>query len=220
MKRILLAGAMALAAGLSYSQTTIIPKAGLTLASIVGKDKNNEDKSKIGFTVGAGFNLPVGDGKFSVQPEINYIQKGSQADYVAAKATDKLTLGYLEVPILAKITFGEYPSEFYINFGPSFGYGLGGKYKMKGGTDPESSKVKFGGDGEDLDEFYIENAMDIGVQVGAGLLILERVMIDLRYGMGVTSLYKDYDMKNSVLQFTVGSPLSIGGGGGGRGRRR
>ena len=216
MKKILLVGALTLATGLSYSQT-IIPKAGLVVSSFLGKDKLQEDRSTVGFTAGVGFNMPVGDGGFSVQTELNYIQKGSEAEYVAERSHDKLTLGYLEIPLLAKITFGDFPSEFYVNFGPSFGFGLGGKYKKEGGLYPESQKVKFG-EGDDPDKYYVENGLDVGVQLGMGLIILERVMVDVRYGLGVTNIYKDYKITNSAFQLTVGSPLSLGGGRGGRRR--
>ncbi|MBT1710183.1 outer membrane beta-barrel protein [Fulvivirgaceae bacterium PWU5] len=212
MKKFLLIGAMALTAGFSYGQT-IIPKAGITLSTFGGDDAGDDTKSKIGFTLGAGLNLPLGDGMFSLQPELNYVQKGAKAEYVDEDfnedVTEKLTLGYLEIPVLVKVTFGE-ATKFYVNAGPSVGFGLGGKYKVEVGDESEDVDVKFG-DGDDEDKYYIEKGTDIGLQLGAGVIVAEKVMIDIRYGLGLTDLYDDVSMKNNVFQFTVGIPLSIGG---------
>jgi opacity protein-like surface antigen len=208
MKKIVLIGALALAAGFSYGQT-IIPKAGITLSTFGGDDAGDDTKSKLGFTIGAGLNLPLGDGMFSLQPELNYVQKGAKAEYDDQDRTDKLTLGYLEVPVLVKVTFGE-ATKFYVNAGPSVGFGLGGKYKVEIGDDSDDIDVKFG-DGDDEDKYYVEKGTDIGFQLGAGVIVAEKVMIDVRYGLGLTDLYDDESMKNNVLQFTVGIPLSIGG---------
>lgn len=199
---------MALSAGFSYGQT-IIPKAGITFSTFGGDDAGDDTKSKLGFTIGAGLNTPLGDGMFSLQPELNYVQKGAKAEYDNQDRTDKLTLGYLEVPVLVKVTFGE-ATKFYVNAGPSVGFGLGGKYKVEIGDNSEDVDVKFG-DGDDEDKYYVEKGTDIGFQLGAGVIVAEKVMIDVRYGLGLTDLYDDTSMKNNVLQFTVGIPLSIGG---------
>jgi hypothetical protein len=206
MKKIVLIGALALAAGFSYGQT-IIPKVGLTLATLGGDDAGDEAKSKAGFTVGVALNMPLGDGMFSLQPELNYIQKGVK--YEEGDFKETLSLGYLEVPVLAKVTFGE-ATKFYFNAGPSVGFGLGGKYKIEEDGEKEEADVKFGDDKND-GKFYIQKGTDIGLQLGGGVIIAEKVMIDLRYGLGLTDLEDDSSIKNNVFQLTVGIPLSIGG---------
>jgi hypothetical protein len=206
MKKFLLVSAMALAAGFSYGQT-IIPKVGVTLSKWGGDDVEDA-KFKAGFTIGAGLNMPLGDGMFSLQPELNYIQKGSK--WEEGDASEKYTVNYLEVPVLAKVTFGE-ATKFYVNAGPSVAFGLGGKAKWEEGDESGETDIKFGDEDESSDDYYIEKGTDISFQIGAGVIVAEKVMIDVRYGLGLTDLYDDGSVKNNVLQFTVGIPLSIGG---------
>lgn len=200
MKRLVFTGAFIMIACCAFSQT-IIPKAGVTLSKFGGSDIEDA-KFNLGFTLGVGFNFPIGEGAFSLQPELNFIQKG--AKYEEGDYSEKLKLNYLEIPILAKATFGEV-TKFYVNVGPSLGYGLNGKVKVKEGSLEEDFDVNFG---DEVDE--IEKRMDVGLQLGAGVIIAEKIMIDLRYGLGLTSLNEESKVKNNVLQFTVGVPLSIG----------
>ena len=77
MKNLFFASVFALMASYSFSQT-IIPKAGLALSKWAGDDVDDV-KSKAGITLGLGFNFPVGAGPMSIQPELNFIQKGIQS---------------------------------------------------------------------------------------------------------------------------------------------
>lgn len=203
MKRLFFTGAFVLIATFTFSQT-LIPKAGVTLSKFGGSDVEDA-KFNLGFTLGLGFNLPVGNGPISVQPELNFAQKGTKGDEDGSTA--KLKLNYLEVPVLVKATFGE-ATKFYVNAGPSIGLGLGGKIKVSEGSFSGEADVKFG-DGDDEEVFYIEKKTDFGLQLGGGVIIAEKIMIDLRYGLGLSSLYEDGKVKNNVLQFTVGVPLNL-----------
>ncbi|HEY9046312.1 MAG TPA: porin family protein [Ohtaekwangia sp.] len=203
MKKLLLVVALIVAVSASYAQS-IIPKAGLSLSKIHGNDASGTD-SKAGLTLGVGFNLPLGEGAFSIQPELNYIQKGFKASEDGGTA--KLNLNYLELPVLVKASFGDV-TKFYVNAGPSIAYGLSGKVSYEEGNMKFSSKVKFGdGDAEDI--VYINNKIDLGVQFGGGVLIAGKVMVDVRYGLGLTKLSDDTEVKNGGFQFTVGLPISL-----------
>ncbi len=203
MNRLFFTGAFVLIASFTFSQA-LIPKAGVTLSKFGGEDVEDA-KFNLGFTLGLGFNLPVGDGPISVQPELNFVQKGTKAEEDGESA--KMTLNYLEVPVLIKATFGE-ATKFYVNAGPSLGLGLGGKLKASEGPISAEVDVKFG-DGDDDEVVYIEKKTDFGLQLGGGVIIAEKVMIDLRYGLGLSSLFEDGKVKNNVLQFTVGIPLNL-----------
>jgi hypothetical protein len=207
MKKLLLIAAAVVFTSASYAQT-IIPKAGLTLSNWGGDDVSGTD-AKIGFTLGAGFNMPLGEGPISLQPELNFIQKGYKADvsFDGIDIETKTTLSYLEVPVLVKATFGE-ATKFFVNAGPSVGFGLGGKVKAEANGEEEEVDVKFG-DGDDEDVFYVEKKTDIAFQLGGGVVIADKIQIDIRYGLGLTDLYEDAKVKNNVFQFTVGVPLSI-----------
>ena len=80
--------------------------------------------------------------------------------------------------------------------------------KAKIGSTTESVDVKFG-DGEDEETLYVEKKTDFGLQFGGGVIIAEKVMIDLRYGAGLSTLFEDESVKNNVLQFTVGIPINL-----------
>jgi hypothetical protein len=162
---------------------------------------------------------------FSIQPELNFIQKGSQQevsfelDGFAVDSKVKSTINYLEVPVLARAQFGSEKTKFFVQAGPSIAYGLGGKtkltYTMNDGEDvyseSESGKVKFGDQPEDYDgpDAYIDNRLDFGVQVGAGVTFNERISLDLRYGLGLSDLDDDNASKNRAIQFTVAVPLAL-----------
>jgi hypothetical protein len=178
------------------------------MAKLGGSDVEDQ-KFNLGFTLGMGFNLPVGSGPISIQPELNFIQKGSKTnlDIFGTTYSSKLKLNYLEVPVLVKATFGS-TTKFYFNAGPSIALGLGGKMKVTEGSTSEEADVKFG-EGEDEETLYVEKKTDFGLQFGGGVIIAEKVMIDLRFGAGLSSLFEDETVKNNVLQFTVGIPLNL-----------
>src|SRR5688572_22267284 len=79
----------------------LIPKAGITLSRF-SADGDDGQKSKVGLTAGVGFNLSVTK-SFSIQPEVNFVQKGSRAegeiifDDFEMKSKSKITVNYLEV---------------------------------------------------------------------------------------------------------------------------
>lgn len=221
MKKLFLLGTVVFFAGVSYAQT-IIPKAGVTLSKISLEDSDTDLKSSLGFTLGVGFNFPINK-MFSVQPELSFVQKGFKEEAgfsegaLTVKAEDTYKINYLELPVLARATFGS-NTKFFLNAGPSFGFGLGGKYKYdfsvsyQGQAESNSgdAKIKFGdNDDEESEDIYVDNRIDLGLQFGGGVIIADKVMIDIRYGLGLSDLIDDQKSKNRVLQFTVGIPLSF-----------
>lgn len=208
----------------------LIPKAGFSLSK-VEVEVSQGMKSKIGFTLGLAYNHQISD-VLSIQPELNFIQKGFRQDYhesddgLTIDANGKFNINFIELPILAKASFGEGNVKFFLNAGPSVAFGLGGKFKTEytvsflGDSDSDSveGKIKFGDSDDSEDEVvYLDNRLEIGIQVGGGVMINEKVMIDLRYGHGLSSLTDDdsdiYEgpskMKTRVFQLTVGYPIRI-----------
>lgn len=210
----------------AYSQITFIPKAGATLATVAYSD-NMKDywdadfSSKVGFIVGVAAEIPLGSNEmFALQPELLWHQKGFRYEYEdteAAYSEDyNYTLNYIEVPVLVKAKFGN----FYASAGPSIGVGVvgyyNGSYTYLGETvDGDKGTVKFGNEPANYtgDDEYVDNALDFGVQVGAGVRV-SILEIDLRYGFGLTNLYDKPDgfsgsvrSQNRSLQLTVGVPL-------------
>ena len=211
----------------TYAQIKFMPKIGGSLSKVsFSEDFFGPDvdiKPKIGIIVGVAAEIPLIGETLALQPELLFHQKGFKFDDPGdGEYTEEgsATLNYLELPVLAKIKFGK----FYAIAGPSFSYGIGGKYKStlhdltQGTTDESSSNIKFKErpDNYQGDDVFLDNAFDMGVQLGVGMKI-SVIVIDLRYGMGLTNLYDkpdgspyDYKSKNGSVQLTVGIPLPMG----------
>lgn len=196
---------------------SIIPKAGATLSTVVFDDPDVTDDTGLeaGFTAGVGVNMPLGKGLFSIQPELNFIQKGwyySNSTATFSGWVENTTLNYLEIPVLVKASFGKNKTRFYVNAGPSFALGLGGNQSVNS----ETIDVKFGKGDSDDDVLYIDNKLDVSLQAGFGVIIGGIIMIDARYGYGLTNIYDKSDdienatSKNRVIQFTLGVPINLG----------
>ncbi len=207
----------------AFGQLTIMPKAGASLSTVRisddlldGGDKPNY---KIGLVFGAAFEIGIVE-HFAIQPELLFHQKGWRTEFSEDGFSSKtgITLNYIEVPVLVKGKFGN----FYVNAGPSIGFGIGGKYKYElssqGNTEQESGNVKFGDDPDPADdEIYFDNAIDFGLQMGGGVKA-GPLVIDIRYGLGLSNLVDEQDgfsgdwkIKNSSFQLTVGFPILLDG---------
>lgn len=225
MKKLLLLVGLTLAISSLFAQT-LIPRAGITFSGSSYKpysdfaEKSNQQVA-IGFTAGVGYDLFIND-RFSLQPELNFIQKGFKREDIAYpdnyeyKLSSEYKLNYIEIPVLVKVKFGG-ATKIYASAGPSVALGLGGTYKFTssfGGLpldEDVTSKIKFADKPADYDgdDIYVDNRIDAGVQVGAGALLFGKVSVDIRYGYGLTDLYKDSTSKNNVLQFSVGVPIGL-----------
>jgi hypothetical protein len=204
------------------AQLTFIPKVGVTYSSVAYSDDIKDAwgadiGSKPGFIVGVAAEIPLGGEVLALQPELLWHQKGFRYEYAETgyKEDYKYTFNYLEIPVLIKVK----AANFYALAGPSVGYGIIGKYKgtyTENGADVDDSDwVYFGGEPSDYDEdeeFY-DNALDIGMQVGAGVN-LSALVIELRYGFGITNLYDerpaftgDVKSQNRSIQLTLGVRL-------------
>jgi hypothetical protein len=204
---------------------TFIPKAGMSLAKVsISEDlkelyNSPSIKYKAGFIVGVAAEFSISE-RISIQPELLFHQKGytitTSETFGSATAnySETLTLNYLELPVMAKYTFGK----FYANAGLFFGYGVGGSHKgeVTFGADTEkySGKVIFESepDNYDGDDWFVDTPFEMGIGLGGGYK-LGKVMLDIRYGIGLTSIYSqkdnfDWTTKNNSIQFTVGYPLS------------
>jgi hypothetical protein len=206
----------------AYTQT-LIGKAGGTISFIANED-DSSDKPKFGFTFGAALQIRVND-MLSFQPELNFIQKGAASESSGDwgfgfedtyKAESKTTLNYLELPLLMRFSFGQ-KIKFHITAGPSVAMGVGGNSKSKiiyneNGVSrevTEESKIKFGTSPHNNKPF------DVAAQLGGGMLVAEKIIIDFRYGYSLTNITdKKYtisgsDSRNRVLQLTIGYALDL-----------
>jgi hypothetical protein len=220
----------------SVSAQRIIPKIGMSLyQASVDKKYPEYDKilPKVGLTAGIVYEVPL-TGKVSFMPGIFFVQKGfiykhehtdnGEGSYELNKFTVKLN--YIEIPVLVKVNIG---SKFYVTAGPSIGYALSGKrtqgYKYDYGTthlgftrtiDVKFKDVPEGHTGDTYE--FINNRVDVGIQLGGGVELWNKMIVELRYNVGLTRIYEDRNWiyqfehaehaKNRALQLTVGVPIS------------
>ena len=78
--------------------------------------------------------------------------------------------------------------------------------------------LKFGDEPANYEgnDYYLDNSLDIGVQLGGGVKV-GPIIIDLRYGLGLTNLMDEPDgfsgdwlNQNRSFQLTVGYPILLG----------
>ena len=202
------------AASQSTSRTTFGILLGGNAAKITdldlsgGVDEISGDaKNKYGFQIGAFLNRKFND-RLSFQPELQYIQKGTGIDISGAGEVGDFTLklSYVELPVLLRADFGK-PEGWrpFITLGPTFAFRTScGAEISAGGASVEVDCDEFD-EGEDTFE-----STDIGMSAGLGLAgatAKHPVFLQLRYGLGFTSIAKDAgdrSPKNSVISLVIG----------------
>lgn len=224
MKRTLLSLVCTAIFATGFSQVTLIPKFGFTRSDFKMGENQENVNNIVGFAGGVAVNLFISD-LLSIQPELNYIQKGASINFsnefdgIREVREWDVTLNYLEVPLLARFTFYNELGMLYLSAGPTFSYGLGGKtsftYRYEDPSEPYGETVKgkvyFEDEPEEhpWQDVYFKRRTDIGAQVGAGLILKRKIMLDVRYGLGFTKLDDEAQPQNRSLQISVGVPLTL-----------
>ncbi len=116
--------------------------------------------------------------KFAIQPELLYTTQG--ATYKTALGDVKNELGYIAIPVLAKIYLSK---SFSLELGPQASFLL-------------SEKDKF--------NVNDANTFDFAVDAGLSFKITKSLFIQGRYVLGLTEVSTNADAKNSVLQLSAG----------------
>ncbi len=150
-------------------------KAGLNYANLTGSEIQTDAITSYHAGLVAEVKLTEG---FSVQPELLYSTQG--ASYKNAGEEFRNELGYLSIPILAKISLNKAIS---LDLGPQASFLM-------------SERQEF--DLEDSESF------EFGLAAGLGLKITKSIFLQGRYVLGLTEASKDAQTKNSVLQVSAG----------------
>jgi hypothetical protein len=157
-------------------------KAGLNYANQNGSDitvnsTNYETDAITSYHAGLVVEATLTD-SFSIQPELLYSTQG--ATYKSATTEFKNKLGYLAIPVMAKVHLNKSVS---LELGPQASFLL-------------SEKDKF--NAEDSETF------DFSAAMGIGLKVTNSIFIQGRYVLGLTEVSKESQVKNSVLQISAG----------------
>ena len=178
-------------------------------------------QSIIGSNVAVVVEIGISD-HFSFQPELAFTQKGFKLKEgidinlfkiplpLGVKATTKVN--YVEIPLLAKVKFGNEKMQTYLTAGPVLSYAVGGRFKTQAQIlfDIPIIDQKL-----DLDALGY-NQFEIGVSVGGGLSFNTgqgAFFVDARYTHGFTDVYDvpvvDLKLKNKGFGVNVGYLIPI-----------
>lgn len=170
-------------------------KAGINVANQTYKSQGLtiSPSSLLGVTGGLFATIPVGDGGFGIQPELLYSMMGSKFDFTNGGTTvsSQEELGYLSIPVLAKMSFGK--PGFGVYLGPQVGILMSAKSKSGSTSTDSKSDYK----SSDVSAVVgLEYALDMGVNFSA------------RYQIGLSNIAKDVtngtSVKNNALSITIG----------------
>jgi opacity protein-like surface antigen len=115
----------------------------------------------------------------SLQPELLYTSQGAELKGFGEQIKNEL--GYIAIPIMAKFYLTD--DKLSIEAGPQVSFLVS-----------ERNKV----DGDDA------NSFDFGIGAGLSYKITKKIFLSGRYVVGLTEVKKDSDIKNSVIQFSLG----------------
>lgn len=176
------------------------PKVGLNLSTMTLKNMgiSLDPKILVGFNVGVVSEIPL-SGNLSLQPAVLYSAKGSKYSVTISEVTAEAEIApsFIEIPVNAVYKFDLGSTKLFLNAGPYFAYGIGGKSKSGG----ESTDISFGsGESNDMKPF------DFGLNFGAGIEIAN-LLISANYEFGLANLAPrttdNTEMKITVIGFSI-----------------
>lgn len=177
-------------------------KAGVTMSNVKWSDDDGEEKSLIRPIFGV-FALIRVNPTLEIQPEIDYMTTGEKWSFSDGDESGKYTevYNYIHIPVLIKARLAKQGKIIPIVFaGPAVGFLL-------------SAKDRAYIDGDLVFSYDMKQdlkSMDFGVDFGAQaemMLSNLKLIIDLRYYLGLTNVYKDsteYTLKNNAVMLTGG----------------
>jgi Outer membrane protein beta-barrel domain len=150
-------------------------KAGLNYANYTGTTPKTDAITS--YHAGVVATVSVLD-KFAIQPELLYSTQG--ATYKNATEDIKNEIGYLAIPVVAKINLSD---AFSLELGPQASFLLSEKNKFNA-TDSKT--------------------FDFSVIAGLGLKITDNFFVEGRYVLGLTDVSTEAKSKNAVVQVSAG----------------
>lgn len=165
---------LGLHAGPNFSTATIDDSA----TSVQGID------TKTGLAAGAFLNFPLGP-IFSLQPEVNYVQRGFEYKTSGTDFTSTFNLNYIEVPVLLKLDLlgHESPIRPSVFAGPMLSILTSKSITLKSST----STLELSGEDIDIYNDEVLSAV-VGGNLDLSISDLTSFGIDLRYCLGLTNV--------------------------------
>lgn len=204
MKRILILLTIVLSTTPAFAQheagsLSIIPKAGLSLANFMDAGESKMRPSLVGGVECEGFlttNLSVSAGLlYSIQGAKNKILYTGN-EYKLNQRTD-----YVKIPIILSCYYNE-----HLAFKTGFQVGVMVYDSFKKKNLPEALLETIDDDLSNIGYKY--NRVDLSLPVAVSYEY-RNVVIEARYSIGLTKLYKDMDARTSAFQFTLGYKFKV-----------
>ncbi len=130
--------------------------------------------------------------------------------FLGDKYESQLILNYLEIPVLAKYSFGSETIQGFVHAGPSIGYALSGKTKESVNDEEDETDIDF--EEEELKRLDFSFALGGGIGFDAGPAT---IFADFRYLLGLTNLddsdsAEDATQNNRGIGFALGAIFPLG----------
>jgi len=179
--------------GIDFSS---LPNCGEVIDQIV-KQPSTETSSKVGALFGGFVTVPLAS-RLALQPELQFVGKGTKLNEAANGGTVTASIRYLEFPVLLRYTIPAGEQTAYVLIGPTFA--------VKAGT-----SAHLDGPGGTAD-FNIDPAIrtfDAGLAFAGGLEY-RRYFFELRYTLGLTDVATDtYPHTDSVKNRSIAIAAGI-----------
>lgn len=178
---------------------TIQPKAGINIGTLTDESSS---KARIGIAAGVEVSYQLAS-KFGLSTGVMYSQQGTKLDF------DKLgwnhergsyKLDYINVPVMANfyITKG-----LVLKAGLQYGYNINKKIDIKGIT-ADIDEITDAESGKSISTRKNDLSIPMGVSYEK-----HGIVLDARYQLGITKIWKRFDDRNSVFQLTVGYKFKL-----------
>ena len=212
-------------AAVAQGMTTVSMKAGASFATWGGSDVEEEGVDN-GYRRGLAFRasavLPLTD-LVALQIGAAYVEKGTfsqgQIDIFGAEldAETSVNMGYLDLPVLLRVSPKLSPILPYVTAGPAFSYSLNCSFStsvngtvthLHTGEEETISESESAGCGEDVES----KTLDFGVTVGAGVILLSPALsptLEFLYDYGLVSIDKESDVRNRAFAIMAGVTIPI-----------
>ncbi|BDB56886.1 porin family protein [Flavobacterium ammonificans] len=159
-------------------------KAGVNYANQNGSDitvnnVNYKSEAITNYHFGLVAELPLGE-SFAFQPEVLYSTVGANYKAAGVLADINNELGYITIPVLAKINLSK---TFSLDLGPQASFLVSNKENVLL-DDPKS--------------------FDFGAAAGLGIKVTKSIFLQGRYVVGLSEASTNAEIKNSVVQVSAG----------------
>ena len=170
-------------------QAQIGIRAGIGSSNFSNGESQRAFTSTTGVHLGAYYGIKATD-KLTVEPGLFYSGKGYKTVPLGSTQEIKESLGYLDIPVLARYAIN---SSFNVFAGPQAGFLLS-RTRTTGST-KDTNAESLGG-------------YEIGAVLGAGYQMASGVNLQFSYDFGVVPFnYYEFEVNNTVFKLSVGYTL-------------